>query len=100
VSQTAQLFHVVDHVSEWSESSHRQYVRYFRANGGLSENERKALAEQTSIRKKYGWGHGPEQAFHTPLTLDAALTQAVEKATWLRARRRGEPGFFRLQAAS
>ena len=79
LSQTAQLFHIVDQVSEWSGFSHRQYVRYFRANGGFSEDERKALAEHASIRKKYGWGHGPEQAFYSPLTLEAALTQAVEK---------------------
>jgi len=79
LSQTAQLFHIVDQVSEWSEFSHRQYVRYFRANGGLSEDERKALAEHASIRKKYGWGHGPEQAFYTPLALEPTLTQAVEK---------------------
>jgi hypothetical protein len=78
LSQTAQVFHIVDQVSEWSEFSHRQYGRYFRASDGLSEDERKALAEHSSIRKKYGWGHGPEQAFYTPLTLEAALTQAVE----------------------
>jgi len=79
LSQTAQLFHIVDQISEWSEFSHRQYGRYFRAGGGFSEDERAALAEHASIRKKYGWGHGPEQAFYTPLTLETALTQAVEK---------------------
>lgn len=79
LSQTAQLFHIVDQVSKWSEFSHEQYARYFRANGGFSEDEREALAEHASIRKKYGWGHGPEQAFYTPLTLESALMQAVEK---------------------
>jgi type IV pilus biogenesis protein CpaD/CtpE len=29
ISETAQLFHVVDQISQWSEFSHRQYVRYF-----------------------------------------------------------------------
>src|SRR5215831_4355872 len=62
ISETAQLFHVVDQISQWSEFSHEQYVRYFESLGGrLSESDRKILAEHVAIRKRYGWGRGPEQ---------------------------------------
>jgi hypothetical protein len=78
ISETAQLFHVVDQISQWSEFSHSQYVRYFESRGGgLSESDRRILAEHVAIRKKYGWGQGPEQVFYTPLDLDEALKAGV-----------------------
>jgi hypothetical protein len=78
ISETAQLFHVVDQISQWSEFSHEQYVRYFESlGGGLSESDRKILAEHVAIRKRYGWGRGPEQVFYTPLDLDEALKAGV-----------------------
>jgi hypothetical protein len=96
LSQTAQLFHIVDQVSEWSEFSHPQYLRYFRANGGLTEEERKALAGHASIRKKYGWGHGPEQAFYTPLPMEAALAQAVERGYLTESEAKAERQVFSI----
>jgi hypothetical protein len=78
ISDTAQLFHVVDQISQWSEFSHEQYVRYFKSQGGgLSESDLKILAEHAAIRKKYGWGRGPDQVFYTPLNLDDALKAGV-----------------------
>src|SRR5262249_363382 len=78
ISETAQLFHVVDQISQWSEFSPEQYVRYFESLGGrLSESDRKILAEHVAIRKRYGWGRGPEQVFYTPLDLDEALKAGV-----------------------
>jgi hypothetical protein len=78
VSETAQLFHVVDQISQWSEFSHEQYVRYFASvGGGLSESDRKILAEHVAIRKRYGWGRGSEQVFYTPLDLNEALKAGV-----------------------
>src|SRR5262249_11010571 len=75
---TAQLFHVVDQISQWSEFSHEQYVGYFKSlAGGLSESDRKILDEHVAIRKRYGWGRGPEQVFYTPLELDEALNAGV-----------------------
>ncbi|MDQ6706384.1 MAG: hypothetical protein M3Z85_10470, partial [Acidobacteriota bacterium] len=57
ISETAQLFHVVDQISQWSEFSHPQYVRYFESQGGgLSESDLRILAEHVAIRKRYGWG--------------------------------------------
>src|SRR5262245_32724919 len=57
ISETAQLFHVVDQISQWSEFSHEQYFQYFKSRGaGLSESDLKILAEHATIRKKYGWG--------------------------------------------
>ncbi len=78
ISETAQLFHVVDQISQWSEFSHPQYVRYFESqDGGLNENDLRILVEHVAIRKKYGWGRGPEQVFYTPLDLDEALKAGV-----------------------
>jgi hypothetical protein len=52
ISETAQLFHVVDQISQWSEFSHSQCVRYFESlGGGLTESDRKILAEHVAIRK-------------------------------------------------
>lgn len=80
ISETAQLFHTVDQISQWSEFSHPQYVRYFESlGGGLDESDRKILAEHAAIRKKYGWGKGPEQVFYTPLDLDDALQGGVAR---------------------
>lgn len=77
ISETAQLFHVVDQISQWSEFSHPQYVRYFESRGGLSESDLRILGEHVAIRKRYGWGRGPEQVFYTPLDLDEALKAGV-----------------------
>jgi len=78
ISETAQLFHVVDQISQWSEFSHEQYVQYFKSRGaGLSESDLKILAEHAAIRKKYGWGRGPDQVFYTPVDLDEALKAGV-----------------------
>ncbi len=78
ISETAQLFHVVDQISQWSEFSHRQYVRYFRSlDGGLTDPDRQLLAEHAAIRKAHGWGKGPEKVFYTPLDLDEALRVGV-----------------------
>jgi hypothetical protein len=78
ISETAQLFHVIDQISQWSEFSHPQYVRYFESRGGgLTESDRKILTEHAAIRKRYGWGHGPEQVFYTLLDLDEALKAGV-----------------------
>ncbi len=82
VSDTAQLFHVVDQISQWSEFSHKQYVRYFeKLDGGLSETDREVLAEHAAIRKAYGWGRGPEQVFYTQLDLEEALRLGVERGS-------------------
>lgn len=82
-SKTADLFHVVDQVSQWSEFCHRQYLAYFEnLDGGLSPEDRGMLAEHAGIRKTHGWGGGLEQTFYTPLDLEAALAQAV-KNRWL-----------------
>jgi hypothetical protein len=78
VSRTAHLFHVVDQLSEWSEFCHRQYARHFgRLPGGRSAEDRKHLARHAAIRKRRGWGGGLEQAFYTPLELDAALRLGI-----------------------
>lgn len=79
ISETAQLFHVVDQLSEWSEFSHRQYGRYFRDTGGLSDEDRKLLADHAAIRRAHGWGKGPDRVFYTSLDLDQALQAGVTR---------------------
>jgi hypothetical protein len=58
VSRTAQLFHVVDQLSEWSPYCHRQYGRYFgsAAGGGLSAQDREMLKRHAAVRQKRPWG--------------------------------------------
>jgi hypothetical protein len=80
ISETAQLFHVVDQISKWSEFSHPQYLRYFgNLDGGLNKADTDLLLEHAAIRKRYGWGRGPEQVFYTMLPLDRALAMGVQR---------------------
>ena len=78
VSETSQLYHIVDQVSQWSEFSHRQYYRYFRDSlGGFSDEDRKLLADHAAIRRAHGWGNGPDHVFYTSLDLERALQAGV-----------------------
>ena len=80
ISKTANLFHMVDQISQWSEFCHRQYVSYFQGlEGGISEHDRDLLAQHCAIRKRHGWGGGLEQTFYTFLDLDAALALGVKE---------------------
>ena len=77
LSETALLFHAVDQISEWSEFTHGQYRGYFHARGGLSEEDRRQLARHAELRRRRGWGGGPEQTFYSPLPLDEAIAAGV-----------------------
>lgn len=80
VSETANLFHAVDQISEWSEFCHRQYVAYFEGlDGEMSKEDRDLLAQHRAIRRTHGWGGGLEQTFYTALDLDAALALGVKQ---------------------
>lgn len=74
VSETAQLFHVVDQLSLWSPYSHRQYRAHF---GELTDADQKLLEAYAAMRKK--GGHGPlEEALYTEARVEVALAQAVK----------------------
>ncbi len=91
LSRTANLFHVVDQISEWSQFCHKQYISYFNTKaGGLSGEDRDLLAEHARIRKTHGWGKGLEQTFYTALDLDAALAEGVKRGLLTEAEARVE----------
>src|SRR5688572_20559641 len=75
LSRTAQVFHVVDQLSEWSEHCHRQYGRHF----SLSAFDRDLLDKHVRIRKKRGWGGVVEQTFYSPLDVEGALKAGLDK---------------------
>ena len=80
ISRTAHLFHVVDQLAEWSEYCHRQYGRYFSAQGkGLSSFDRDLLEGHVKVRKQRGWGAGLEQTFYSPLDVEGAIKAGLEK---------------------
>jgi len=77
LSRTAHLFHIVDQISLWSEYCHSQYrTAFVDAQGALRADDQAMLDQHKLVRKQREWGRGLEQAFYTPLDLDAALTKA------------------------
>jgi hypothetical protein len=82
ISETAQLFHIVDALSQWSPLCHRQYTRWFerKENGGLSPEDLAMLSEHASLRKRLGWG-GLDAAFEVDASLEKALDDAVKSGT-------------------
>jgi len=77
-SVTANIFHIVDQISEWSVYCHKQYSKYFRDMGGLSHNDLEMLQKHKELRKKRGWGGCLEQTFYTNLILDEALKEGIK----------------------
>lgn len=79
ISETANIFHAVDQIAQWSEFCHKQYISYFQGlEGGIGKRDRDLLAQHCAIRSTHGWGGGLEQTFYTPLDLDAALALGVK----------------------
>lgn len=77
-SRTANLFHVVDQMSEWSQYCHKQYGRWWtKTYGPYSDEDRQLLAEYSEVRKRKGWGGGLEQSLYVSADLDQALSDAV-----------------------
>lgn len=77
-SRTAQLFHIVDQLSQWDRYAHRQYVRWAVRSLPLTQEDSAALRRHAELRKARGWSHGFEQAFLTDLPIDAAISNAVQ----------------------
>src|SRR5262245_6202892 len=76
VSRTANRFHVVDQISEWSRYCHSQYRE---ALGASSPADAAMLGRHRGVREKRGWGGGLEQTFYAPLDLDAAIREGVAR---------------------
>lgn len=74
-AESAQVFHIVDQLSEWSQFCHRQYGRWAAKTLKLTKLDRKLLAKHAELRNARGWGGGFEQTFY----VDASIKEAVEK---------------------
>ena len=80
ISKTANLFHAVDQISQWSEFCHAQYVSYFQGlEGGIDKEDQDLLAQHCAIRRVHGWGAGLEQTFYTSDDLEAAIARGVKE---------------------
>jgi hypothetical protein len=80
ISRTANLFHAVDQIAQWSEFCHTQYVPYFQGlAGGISKEDQDFLAQHCAIRRVHSWGGGLEQTFYTPDDLETALARGVQE---------------------
>ena len=77
-SWTAQVFHIVDQLSEWHEACHRQYGRWAIRTHLLDEQDRKLLQRHGQLREVRGWGKGFEQAFYVEAPIEVAAQNAVE----------------------
>ena len=79
VSETAQLFHIVDQLSNWTPYAHEQYRdSLFRADAGtLTGDDEALLAKHAELRKRLQYG-ALEELFYTSDSLDAALARAAK----------------------
>lgn len=77
VSRTAQVFHVVDQLSQWDEATHRNYVRWADSSLGLEEVDAKLLQQHAELRRARGWGSGFEAAFYVDDVIEVAARNAV-----------------------
>jgi hypothetical protein len=78
-SQTAQLFHIVDQLSQWDQYTHKQYVRWAAKSLSLDDDDRRFLRQHAELRGRYGWGSAIEKAFLVDEPLDAAARDAVRR---------------------
>jgi hypothetical protein len=77
-STTAQVFHIVDQLSEWDAYAHRQYGRWARKTLALTDEDRDLLQKHAALRRARGWGNGFDQAFLVEGPVDAAAARAVD----------------------
>jgi hypothetical protein len=75
-SETAQLFHIVDQLSEWDQYTHKQYGRWARSLG-FTDEDRAQLQRHAALRRVRGRGNGFEQAFLVDDTIDGARSRAI-----------------------
>jgi hypothetical protein len=74
VARVAQVFYIVDQLSEWSAWCHPQYKRWAEGRRLLGDEERALLADHKGLRST---GYGAlDQAFYTDLDLDTAVARA------------------------
>jgi hypothetical protein len=80
VSRSANRFHVVDQLSEWSPFCHRQYSRRFFPEGRAADSrDRSLLSQHAKIRARDGFGSRLERAFYESPTIEAALAACLAR---------------------
>jgi hypothetical protein len=77
-SWTAQVFHIVDQLSQWDQYAHKQYVRWARTRLTLSPQDSAMLRRHAALRRARGWGNGFEQAFIVDMPIDSAARHAID----------------------
>ena len=80
-SQTAQVFHIVDQLSQWDQYTHKAYVRWAAKSLPLSDEEKELLRQHAEMRKARGWGNGFEQAFLVDDPIEVAAKKAAASGT-------------------
>lgn len=77
-SETAQLFHIVDQLSQWDQYAHKQYVRWAAKSLALDDEDRRLLQQHAELHRRHGYGNRLEQAFLVDKSLDVAARDAVK----------------------
>ena len=77
-SRTAQIFHVVDQLSEWDQFTHKGYGRWAARTGLLDQIARDLLKQHAELRRGRGWDRGFEQSFYVTGSIEDAGRRAFE----------------------
>lgn len=77
-SRTAQVFHIVDQMSQWDSGVHHGYVRWATRALNLRPEDQELLRKHAELRRARGWGNGFEQAFYVDDSIEGAAQRAVE----------------------
>lgn len=89
-SETAQIFHIVDQLSQWDQYTHKQYVRWAAKSLSLDDDDRRFLQRHVELRQRHGWGQGLEQAFLVDKSLDTAARDAIKDGLLTEAEAKSE----------
>ncbi len=84
-AQTAQLFHIVDQLSQWDQYTHKQYFRWAVGALPLDAADMRFLQQHAELRQRHGWGGPLEKAFLVDEPLDAAAHNAVQRGLLTKA---------------
>src|SRR5436190_21661790 len=76
-SRTAQVFHIVDQMSQWDSGVHHGYVRWATRTLNLRPEDLELLQKHAEMRRARGWGNGFEQAFLVDNSIQVATDRAV-----------------------
>jgi hypothetical protein len=72
---TAQIFHIVDQLSQWDIYTHDQ--RWAKTNHLLDQGDLELLQQHAVMCKKRGWGHGFEQTFLVDDSIENAAAKGI-----------------------